>query len=215
MKLIDFLGWTNNNGLYRNEVNRELYRVINNTLEVYNPDRLEWEKSVITINEYVKLQFVKQTGEWIEGFEIHNADEWQLVKTYYLQNGYAMSEGVVFSADGYIENNVVFYVWPQYGEIQITTNKERAKRNLVLKPIDWEPKFYAKYAGKAKFYGEMYWRIEVNRWEVSLIGKENVVNWNSMSMLGTLRDWKRCGITEEDAVFIPVENYKRMIVLSR
>lgn len=206
MSLVDFLGWASDKVLYRSEADKELYRVVNNTLEVYNPDKLEWTRCDMPINEYTTLQAVKYIGEWTEGFEIRNAEDWQLVKTYYLQNGYSKSEGVIFSADGYIENNVVFYVWPHHGRIQITTNKEWAKRDLVLKPIDWHPKYYAKYAGKAKFGTQMYWQMEGNRNEVSLVEKDRVESWHSMGMLGTLRDWKHCGIAEEDAVFIPVEN---------
>lgn len=203
MDLVSFLGWENSHGVYRSKVDEKIYRIVDNKLEVYKSHSSRWENCNMPINQYYKLKHVQKVGIWSEGFEIHNEEEWQLVKTYYLQNGYGMPDGTVFSAERYIENHVAFYVWLHYGKVQITTNKEWAKRDLILKPINWEPKYHAVYAGKADFGTPMCWQINSNRCTVSLVENNKVENWHSMGMLSTLKAWRRCGVAEENAVFIP------------
>ena len=208
MNLIDFLGWGHDHGIYRSEVDEEFYRVVNNKLEIYDPDLLEWEECKLPINEYSKLQSVEQVGVWTESFPVHNQEEWQLVKNYYLLRNYEISNSVRLAAYNYLEDGVVFYAFPYYGHIEVISNIQIVKRDLILKSIDWEPKFYAVYTGKANFGTTMYWEIKPNRREVTLVEKNKVENWNTTGMLNTAREWRRCGVTLTDAAFIPVEDYK-------
>lgn len=135
MKLVEFLNWNCKNGVYKSEVDGEIYRIVDGILEMYEPDSLEWERCNMPINKYTTLQAVKQVGEWIAGFEIYNEVNWQLVKTFYSQNGYGMPKDIVFTADRYVENRVVFYIWLEDGKIQMTTNKRWANKNLALRSI--------------------------------------------------------------------------------
>lgn len=208
MNLIDFLGWEHDQGIYRNEVDEECYKIVNNKLEIYDPDLLEWKECELPINEYSKLQSVEQVGVWREGFAIHNEEEWQLVKNYYLLRNYEISNSVRLAADNYLEDGIVFYVLPYYGRIQVISNIQIVKRDLTLRSIDWEPKFYAVYAGKANFGTTMYWEIKPNRREVALVEKDKVENWHTTGILNTAREWRRCGVTLTDSAFIPVENDK-------
>lgn len=208
MNLTNFLGWEHDNGIYRSEVNGQFYRVVDDKLEIYDPNLLEWGECNMPINEYSKLESVEEVGFWSEGFKVHNKEEWELVKAYYLHKGYKTWDGVMFRANMHLEDNVPFYAFLDYGKVEVTTNKEIVKRDLILKSVDWEPKYYAMYFGKAKFGFQMYWQIEPNRNRVSLIEKGKVENWHSADILNTAREWQRFGVTIEDAVFIPVSSDK-------
>ena len=201
MNLVDFLGWEDSNGIYRSEVDGEFYRVVDNMLEIYDPDLLEWEDCDMPINEYSKLQTVEEVGVWREGFAIHNKERWELVKGYFLQNGYEISDSLSLIANIYLKEDIVFYVYQYYGHVQITTDTQVAKRDLILEPIKCPLKFYAEYIGRADFGEKMYWRINSDGSTVSLLREKAIVNWHDAGILNTLKGWERCGITTKNAVF--------------
>lgn len=208
MSLIKFLGWEHDYGIYRSEIDKEFYRVVDNKLEIYDTDLLVWKECDLPMNEYSKLQSVEQVGIWTEGFAVHNQEEWQLIKNYYLSRNYEIPNSARLAADNYLEDGIVFYVFPHYGHIQVFKNMQIEKRDVVLRFIDWEPKFYAVYTGGANFGTTMYWEIKPNRREASLVERDKVESWHTTGMLNTTREWRRCGVTSPDAVFILVENDK-------
>lgn len=176
MNLVNFLGWEHENGIYRSKANGQLYRVVDNRLEIYDPDLLEWGESTIPINMLYKLRSVEEVGFWSEGFKVQNKEDWELVKYYYSQKGYEIYKSAVLRATEYLENNTVFYASIYYGKVEITTSEELVKRDLVLKPIDWRIKFYTKHARRAKLD------------TTSLFEKEYVAKWHSADVLDILKD---------------------------
>lgn len=176
MDLVDFLGWNDNNGIYRSQIDGEFYRVVDNILEIYDFDLLEWEDCDMPINKHHKLMSVEKVGVWSEGFEIHNEEEWELVKTRYLQKGYDVLESTMLTANNYLEDGIVFYMFLYAGCVQIIKNRYTVKRNLVLKPIDWRIKFYTRYVRRAKLD------------TASLFEKEYTAKWHSTDVLDTLKE---------------------------
>lgn len=188
MNLVNFLGWENSNGIYRSEVYGELYRVVNNRLETFVPEISDWRESNIRINKLYKLKPMKQAGTWSEGFEIHNEEEWELVKAYYLQKGFDVLQNTEFRASQLIKNNVMFYAFLYYGKLETTIQELFVKRNLILKPIDWEAKHYPKHCRKIKFDDETYWQRNSNLDTVCLLEKEYTTKWYSTDVLDTLKE---------------------------
>ena len=188
MNLVSFLGWEYENGMYKSNIDEETYRVTEDRLEIYNPNLLKWEVCNMPINEYSKLQSVELVGIWTEGFAIHNEIEWLFAKNYFLQKDYQVPSSLVYSANNYLEENTVFYLFPCCGKLQIITDKQTAKKDLILKPVEVDSKCTVKYAGRAKFEYETFWQRNSNLDTTSLLNKEYTAKWHGIDVLDTLKD---------------------------
>lgn len=188
MNLINFLGWEYENGMYKSNIDEEMYRVIEDKLQIYNPNLLKWEACNMPIKEYSKLQSVELVGIWTEGFAIHNEIEWLFAKNYFLHKDYEVPNSLVDSANNYLEENTVFYLFPYYGKLQIITDKQTAKKDLILKSIEVDPKCTVKYAGRAKFDYEAFWQRNSKCDTTSLFNKEYVVKWHSTDIPDSKKD---------------------------
>lgn len=188
MNLVSFLEWNDNNGIYRSQIDGEFYRVVDNILEIYDFDLLEWEDCDMPINEYSKLESVEEAGFWSEGFKVQNKEDWELVKHYYSQKGFEIYQSAALRATEYLESNTVFYAFIYYGKVGTTIHELFAKRNLILKPIDWEAKHYPKHCRKIKFDDETYWQRNSNLDTVCLLEREYTAKWHSTNMSDILKD---------------------------
>lgn len=160
MDLVNFLEWEDCFGMYKGKVDGEFYRVVDNKLEIYDSNLLDWKACDMPINEYYKLKSVERVGEWAEGFAIMGEEEWKLVKNYYSQKGYYVPHSVTAMADRYTEKNFMFYTWIHYGILQAGTFIELRRRDLMLRLINRPQEPYLKYVGKESPDSKMFWQIE-------------------------------------------------------
>lgn len=188
MNLIKFLGWEYENGMYKSNIDEETYRVTEDRLEIYNPNLLKWEVCNMPINEYSKLQSVELVGLWTEGIPIHNEIEWLFAKNYFLQRDYQVPNSLVESANNYLEENTMFYLFPYYGKLQIITEKQMVKKDVILKPIEVDSKCTVKYAGREEFVYEVFWQRNSNLDTVPLFKKEYEAKWHSTDVPDTQKD---------------------------